>query len=236
MKKILLIVLLVILIGCQETESHTILEGHAMETEVIYYDSQVPGKRIAIIAGIHGDEVAGWQAADMIVKDLKKYIKKGQVMIIAHANQVAIDEERRYGEAYGDLNRTFLGDGDNDSVVLSQEIMEKIISFEADLVIDHHESLNNYQNNRLGNTIIISDQGDNILSGLEILDIINPQIVDDIPFVIETNPPVGSINRTLSEEHGLLTITIETNRKLKLDKRIEEQLIVFSSIYQYINK
>jgi hypothetical protein len=91
-------------------------------------------------------------------------------------------------------------------------------------------------NKRLGNTIILTDVKDNLLSGLEILDIINPQIVDDLPFIIETNPPIGSINRTLSEELEILVVTIETNRELDLEKRIEEQLIVATSIIEYISK
>ncbi len=236
MKKLYLLLLCFFLLGCQSIEEVSIQPDSDMATKAYYYDTGIEGKSIVIVGGIHGDEIAGWQAADLLHKSLKTYITSGKVLIIPHVNQVAINEERRYGENYGDLNRTFLGEGDKESVALSNEIRERIYEFEPDLIIDHHESLNNYMNKRLGNTIIITDVKNNLLSGLEILDIINPQIEDDLPFIIETNPPIGSINRTLSEELEILVVTIETNRELELNKRIEEQLIVATSIIEYISK
>ncbi|MBI9010850.1 MAG: succinylglutamate desuccinylase/aspartoacylase family protein [Clostridiales bacterium] len=236
MKKLYLLLLCFLLLGCHPIEEVAIQPDSDMATKAYYYDTGIEGKNIVIVGGIHGDEIAGWQATDLIRQSLKTYISSGKVLIIPHANQIAINEKRRYGEAYGDLNRTFLGDGDKTSVDLSQEISDRIREFEPDIILDLHESLNNYMNKRLGNTIILTDVKDNLLSGLEILDIINPQIVDDIPFIIETNPPIGSINRTLSEELEILVVTIETNRELKLEKRIEEQLIVATSIIEYISK
>lgn len=236
MKKLYLLILCVFLLGCQAVEEVSILPDSLMTTKAYYYDTGVSGKNIVIVGGIHGDEIAGWRAADLILDSLTKYITRGKVLIIPHVNQVAINEERRFGQTFGDLNRTFLGEGDASSVALSEAISQTIISFEPDVIIDHHESLNNYKNKRLGNTIIVADVDDNILSALEILDVINAQIEDDIPFIIETNPPIGSINRTLSERLQVLVVTIETNRTLDLEKRIEEQLIVASSIIEYISK
>lgn len=236
MKKIVFL-LLILLIGCSsDFSTEKVLEGFAMETEVHYYDTGKPGKRVAIIGGIHGDELAGWKAADMINDNLKEYFKTGVVMIIPHANELSIQEERRYVEGYTDLNRTFLGEGDENSVQLSAEIKKLVTDFKPDIVLDHHESLDSYMNGRLGNTIIVSDVKDNVFSALEIVDIINEVIVDDLDFIIESNPPEGSFNKTLSEELSVLVITIETNRKLELEKRIEEQLLVFESIMKYISK
>mgnify|MGYP003301529940 FL=1 len=44
-------------------ETWKILEDSIYETTVYKFTSNVPGKRCAIVGGIHGDEVAGWKAA-----------------------------------------------------------------------------------------------------------------------------------------------------------------------------
>ena len=80
---------------------------------------------------------------------------------------------------------------------------------------------------------IDSDESSNVIDTLFILDNINPRITEDIDFILESNPPKGSFNRTISEKLGIYVATIETNRKLPLEKRVKEQRIVASEIIKY---
>lgn len=234
---VVLICMLSSLISCNQNEEViTVLEGHKFETEAFYYDSHREGKKVVIVGGIHGNELAGWKAADQIKDSYESYISSGELLIIPHMNEPAIQAERRYAETHTDLNRSFLGEGDEETVELSKALKDLIIAFEPDLIIDHHESLNNYKNGRLGNSLIVTDVANNVLDIFDVLDILNPTIVDDIAFTLDANPPEGSFNKTLSDELDILVITIETNRKLDLEKRIEEQLLCVKAILAYLNK
>ena len=44
-------------------ETWTILQDSIYETAVYKFTSNVPGKKVVIVGGIHGDEVAGWHTA-----------------------------------------------------------------------------------------------------------------------------------------------------------------------------
>ena len=47
--------------------SWKILEDTLYETPVYVYKSHTPGPRVAIVGGIHGDEVAGWKCAESLI-------------------------------------------------------------------------------------------------------------------------------------------------------------------------
>lgn len=226
-------------VGCQERSSEVktevlgtwstdiLMEGTDFETSVFHYDTGVPGQTLFIVGGIHGNETAGFKAATILKEEATSLIKEGDLYFLPEANKPAIANELRYPKSEMDLNRAFTGEGDFESTLnLAREIKSYVIQASPDLVIDHHESLNNYKNKRLGNTLIVSDVNYNLLEGLDMIELIVDMESADIPFILESNPPVGSINRTLSEENDMLVVTIETNRKLPLETRIDQQLEV----------
>lgn len=247
-KSILLLIFILILTGCSVVEeaeipldSKVIMEGTEMETLAYYHNPDGDGKRFAIVGGIHGNETAGWTAAEEMVQDIVKTYPGASILFIPHANELSIQQGKRYGEGHEDLNRAFTGEGEDEMTLkLAEELKEVIIEFDPMLVIDHHESKNNYLNTdgkyQLGNTVIITDYEDNVMHLLFILDAINEEIVDDIPFILEANPPHGSFNRTMTDELGVFVATIETNRQLPLEKRVEEQKIVVNNILEYFAK
>jgi len=219
-------------------ESVTIMEDTDFETTAFYYNKDGDGKRLGIIGGIHGNETAGFKAANLMMDDIARQYKDASILFIPNANMVSIREDKRFGEGHTDLNRSFdVEEARTETEELALEIKKMFVDFEVEFLIDHHESYNNYLNTdgkyKLGNTVIVTDYGDNVLDNLFIVENINPRIKDDIPFKLETNPPKGSFNRTMTETLGIYVATIETNRKLDLDKRIEEQVIVAEEIIKY---
>ena len=82
-----------------------ILTGTAYETTVYKFVTDKEGPKIAIVGGIHGDEIAGWTAALRLVDSIKK--EKGicgEIIIVPEANIVAIDYDPGASEV-NQLNR-----------------------------------------------------------------------------------------------------------------------------------
>jgi predicted deacylase len=251
MKKILILlsILLLVLSGCRDStddagldlEEVAILEGSTLNTVAYIYNPEGQGRRFGIIAGIHGNETAGFTAADQMMMDIIKSYKDATILFIPKANALAIEEDRRYAEGHSDLNRSFNVEmPKSETEKLASAIKEVVLDFQPEFLIDHHESKANYLNvdgkYQLGNTVIVTDAGDNIYDNLMIVEAINERITDDIPFKLEANPPEGSFNRTFSETLGIYVATIETNRQLPLEKRVEEQKIVTEEILKYFMK
>ncbi len=217
---------------------NTLMIDTVMETESYLYDTGNPGTTIAVVGGIHGSETAGFKAAQSLKDNAEDLIQSGRILFIPRANNLATEQALRYPKDMMDLNRAFTGQGDSDlTLALAKEIKEAVVSVSPDLVIDHHESLNNYKNGRLGNTLIVSDYEDNLFEGLTMIDLVNPELKSqasiELPFILESNPPVGSINKTLTQEQGYLVVTIETNRKLELESRIQQQLIIAKTLIDH---
>ncbi len=95
-------------------------------------DSGVPGPRVLVVAGLHGDEPSGIRAA----KALKmQRPKRGALVLLPEAHGEAIAAGTRMGgDPPVDLNRSFPGAEDS----LVGGIFA--LALQADLVLDLHES------------------------------------------------------------------------------------------------
>ncbi len=152
----------------------SILEGTLYETPVYTFSSNVEGPKVAIIGGIHGDEVAGWMAAERLIE---RTDYKGTVMIIPYANILAdivkqrylgignsgyitnqrlslISDDERYENKdvsglssikFTDLNRSFPGDSNGtDTQKIAKALYDVIMDFSPNFLVDLHESRHNY--------------------------------------------------------------------------------------------
>src|SRR5512145_2407651 len=96
-------------------------------------DSGVSGPRVLVVAGLHGDEPSGIQAAKRL--SLLRRPKRGALVLLPEAHGEAIAAGTRMGgDPPVDLNRTFPGD----EASLAGGIFA--LALEADLVLDLHES------------------------------------------------------------------------------------------------
>lgn len=214
----------------------TILEGTIYQTTAYYFKTNVEGPKILIVGGIHGDELAGWHAASQM---LLYNFTFGEVIIIPKANILATQLQKRYpgqgtngiydGIKYTDLNRAFPGKIDGTK---TQQIAYALASFvdeeDPDIVLDLHESLKSYADGYLGNQVIYSNSK-SALYALELVEEFNSQYItpNNLRFRAEGGKsvvPTGSINEYCSLGNTRIVFTLETDRRLDLDERINQQI------------
>jgi hypothetical protein len=123
------------------SEVQTFFRGSDQEVEVYYLSGKEAGPTVLIFAGIHGDESAGYLAADRYVS-LK--LVKGNLIIVPRLNLYAILTGKRTGLSGGDLNRKFQpseGDEDPDDKIagLAKSLMDR-----ADLILNLHQGYGFY--------------------------------------------------------------------------------------------
>lgn len=238
-----------------EVETWKILEDSIYETTVYKYTSNVPGKKCVIVGGIHGDEVAGWKAA-LQLKERRNFI--GEVLIIPQANIFACKRNERYpgrgtainGITYKDLNRNFPGKADgNITQQIAHAISQTVIDFDADIIIDLHESLRSSSSSyfdsdtssRLGDLLIYGNSWTSLFTQTIIEDYNDLYLQNkDYPFGTDTYAPGGSFNQyfgKLYEER--IVFTIETTRYFSEsepkdeDRRIQQQLELIDLALKY---
>lgn len=257
---LLLIIVLMIctLIGCAkekgdkkgnkiEHTSYTILTGMELyETEVHIFKSEMEGPKVAIVGGIHGDELAGWKTAEKL---LDRDDFSGEVLIIPRANYLATVLEKRYpgqennglykNVKYSDLNRIFPG-----TLVgtitqrIAYEIIQEIEQFEPEYIIDLHESLTSYddsKNPRLGNSLIWTNRKTALFAEDLVYDFNNQYLkTNETPFTTLSPAVKNTFNDYCSNNFDAIVFTIETNRQLELTRRIEQQTQILDLLFKAI--
>ncbi len=191
--------------------SQTYLEDTADEFVVYKFETNIEGPTIFIIGGIHGDERAGWHAAtEMLEYDFER----GTTYILPVASKRACTSNPPVRYFQTDLNRSFPGkETGTETEILAYTIFSVIAQINPDLVLDLHESRGTYQQGYLGHSIIIH----NGLYNLYVLDVLyefnNLELMEGkLPYHLEANPPIGSLNKEVTERLNILVLTIETNR------------------------
>jgi hypothetical protein len=123
------------------SEIKTFFKGSDQEVEVYHLFGKEPGPTVLIFAGVHGDESAGYLAADRYVS-LK--LVKGNLIIVPRLNLYAILTGKRTGLGGGDLNRKFQPSEENEDpddkiVGLAKSLMDR-----ADLILNLHQGYGFY--------------------------------------------------------------------------------------------
>ncbi len=255
MKRILTLLIFLLLasfVGCKKPliqeevlidhQVTTIMTGTIYETEVHHFITNISGPKVAIVGGIHGDEVAGWKAA---LELLAMKWPKGSFLIIPQANILATQLELRYpgiknngfynDVKYSDINRSFPGK-ENGSITeqIAWQIVQVITEFNPEYIIDLHESRASYTSGYLGNSIIYTNLK-TALFALEMTEEMNASYLtaSDTPFHVENSAPAGSFNNYFSNNFDAYVMTFETNRLLDLSVRIDQHIALITIL---INK
>jgi len=105
--------------------------------KVVKYKSPIKGKKVCILAGIHGDEIPSIIAVEEILKEKSLYLLRGEIYFII-VNKKAIINNTRFIEK--DLNRCFI-DKDNTNSHEEQIAKElKKILDKCDISLDLHST------------------------------------------------------------------------------------------------
>lgn len=86
-----------------------LLADSPLETSLTVIEAERPGPTVFVVAGIHGDETAGWSAGNLLAK---ASIQAGKLLIISPANALGAKNSTRYVTDHQDLNRSFPGSED----------------------------------------------------------------------------------------------------------------------------
>lgn len=215
-------------------ETYKICEGIDVENEFTVLTAKEDGPIIFIIAGQHGDEIAGYMAIDEL-KDME--LKKGKVYILSPANVLGANAEpkRRYVFDDEDLNRSFPGKTDGTRAeLLASAIYAEIERVKPIIVLDHHEArVVKSDRDFLGSSFIYTT-----LDGMEemFMDMYlatqNGELCAE-PFKFFGPGPIGSMNNVVATNLNIPVITIETYRGYALERRVEEHLAIAGYVLRY---
>ncbi len=221
---VILAVLAFALYPVQKPTCKKLAEGTAAETCLTVLESGQPGPAVFVIGGVHGDETAGWTAANRLAKETK--LSSGTLYIVSPANAWGATHSNRLTAENRDLNRLFPGGLDGDSSErLAAELFSEIEQANPAVVFDLHESLPKRANrDDLGSSIIFDS-----IDGIE--DLILGMLLETQsgglcsgPFTCYTGAPIGSINRIVNDTLDLRVITVETFREDALETRVQDHL------------
>ena len=213
-----------------DREEYLLSNGTRDENSVQVLKGKEDGPVIYIVAGVHGDEQAGWRAGNLLKQAT---LKAGTLYILSPANTYGAEQDRRKTRDGRDLNRSFPGtSGTQDAERIAAAIYADIQDKRPELVLDLHEArpkADDYQSlgynyDALGNSLICQS-----LDGIGelVLDALLASEAGELcssPLTLYGSPPAGSLNRTVTEQLGIPVITVETLRAEPLEQRVQNQL------------
>ena len=148
--------------GCFDGERKTAREERALDeglsVTVLYGEEDGPA--VYVVAGVHGDEIAGWRAGNLLKNAC---LRAGALYIISPANAYGAANDQRKTAEERDLNRNFPGDEDGcDAARIAAEIFSDIAQRQPALLLDLHEAHEASDNgaDALGNSLICDASGE----------------------------------------------------------------------------
>ena len=194
---------------------------------------EADGPAVYVVAGVHGDETAGWRAGNLLKNAC---LRAGTLYIISPANVYGAANDQRKTAEERDLNRNFPGDADGcDAARIAAEIFSDIAQRQPALLLDLHEAHEASDNgaDALGNSLICDASGETGELIWEMLLASENGTLCASPLTLYGSPPRGSINRTVTEQLEIPAITVETLRTESLAQRVRNQLEIVQYVLQY---
>jgi len=209
-----------------------LLPGTAAATPLYMVTSETEGPVILVIGGIHGDEPAGYLAAEVVASWV---VDRGTLIVIPRAHKLAIQRQQRNGADLLDLNRSFPGYAyGSPTRRLAAAIYEVMLEFEPDWVIDLHEAIyfERLKPGALGQTFIYPPGGGSPDVAEKLLTHLNSTIKSPgNHFFLRRGLLRGTV-LSAAVSVGSEGIMVETCRQLPLNKRVDYQLqAVLSLLY-----
>ncbi|QEG39212.1 BPL-N domain-containing protein [Roseimaritima ulvae] len=219
-----------------------IAAGTRWETPYYIIDSGVVGETVLVTGGIHGNEPAGYRAAEQI---RHWPIAKGRLVVVPGVNRPGLQASTRYlpdtDKPHHDLNRNFIIGEDGQIITagtLATELWQLVERLRPNWIIDLHEGYQFYishrpakgKNRSVGSSIIYhhSDSLDPLVR--RALATANAHVDDSQRrFVaLDKGPVKGSLASTAHRALGANTFIIETtyqNQPLSLRTRQQRAMV-----------
>ena len=222
--------------AAQTVKTVVVAKGTIYATNLYVINSGVPGPVVMIVGGVHGNETAGYKAADQV----RNYsIKKGILLVLPQANKRAVAAHTRsIGGA--DLNRDFpTSASDSSDSTLAREIFKIVKSYDVDWLMDMHEGAN-YQritsSTSVGESLIYYPDTQTKTIATSIVNTLNKGISTSYKdFTLLRYPTAGSLSKAAAVVCGSNTFIFETCSRDPLSTRINYQLKAANMLLSYLN-
>ena len=196
----------------------TLAEGTYFETKWYSYDSEEPGPRVLITAGMHGDEPAGALSARQIADWT---VSRGVLVVLPRCNEPALAARKRripdLEGSSGDLNRHFPPPGVAEVVTDEQasRIWQFVQAQDPDVLLDLHEGygFRAAGSKSVGSSVITHRLNDNAQQQA-MLHAVNIEIDDEQRVFVPLYSAVkGSLVRAAAEQLDIDAHILETTKK-----------------------
>lgn len=224
--------------GSVSRESFDIRKGTAEETTVYVTTADADGPTAVVVGGVHGNEVAGFTAADRIADWT---IDAGTLVTIPRANTVAIDRSTRNDENGNNLNRQF-HEGETPDTELARALWGVLSEYEPDIFVDLHESIGIYAgdaSNGVGQAIFHSDGSQATNAASDAADYVTRNHVDDGDLAFQIGPfsspnadPKGLLAHKAARDLGAESFLAETYSDPSLETRVQWHTSIVDRLFQ----
>lgn len=133
-------------VAAPSEDSFDVLPATEHETAVHVRTAAADGPTVVVVGGVHGDEVAGYEAAAEVA-DVA--IERGRLVTIPRANAAAVERGTRTAADGVDLNRQFPVGG-TPRTELARALWDVVTRYDADVFVDLHESKGVYDGTDAG--------------------------------------------------------------------------------------
>lgn len=206
-------------------------EGTRWQTPYYLIDSGKDGPTVMIVGGVHGNELAGARAAEII---RHWPILRGKLLVVPRANAPALSADKRCDPnepaETRDLNRNFPFKGGSDTPrgAPAQAIWQLAARTKPDWLVDLHEGVDFRETSKSTGGSIIRTNSDEVVRIAKImLDAVNATIDDPKHKHVMLMPPIkGSLARAANEGLAARTMILETCRKDRMDVRVRQHRLM----------
>lgn len=204
----------------------TLAAGTKWATDLYIIDSGKPGPVVMIVGGVHGNEPAGFTAANK-VKSWK--IDKGTLLVLPNANKRADERGVRAVKGESNLNRVFpVSSKDSPDTTLSKAIWKVVKDYDVDWLMDMHEGYDYYKNkstSSVGQSLIYYPNSSTRSVASKIVSTLNKGISSSYKdFSLLKYPVKGSLARSAAQYLGVHAFIFETCDNPSLSVRVNYQL------------
>lgn len=214
-----------------------VASGTKYATNLYVITTGKPGPVVMVVGGVHGNETAGYKAAD-IVKDYS--ITRGTLLVLPEANKLAVDQHRRYAKGGSDLNRDF-PQRSNESAdnTLSKAIYKVVKDYDVDWLMDMHEGYDystDKSNSSVGQTLIYYPVDSTLGVAKDILTQVNRSISSSYrEFQLLRYPVSGSLSRSSGQFLKVHSFIFETCSQQTLSTRVKQQIQAVNCLLDDLN-
>jgi predicted deacylase len=222
------------------SSTNVLLPGTRFSTPWYVQDSGIPGPTIFIVGGVHGNEPAGANAAEMI---RRWPLLKGKMVVIPRANVPGLSANKRLipnlDTNLGNLNRNYprAGRDEGPRGEPATSIWNLALKFKPDWVLDLHEGFDFHQvnENSVGSSVICFPNPKARATADAMLAAVNSEIsVENLKFVRRDMPIDGSLARAGGEHLHVPSMTLETTSRQPMEKRVHQHEVLVHTVLQQL--